>query len=123
MNRKRFTILNLSDDFYKTSPQSIVFMKHPSSLPDIFSNLGINPKSKCIIKYPKQDLLSLAERENKVLEWTNHNRALRDRLTCKRYPLNYFAEMEKTVLPKRPFPIQDEQTFVEKSDRKCKYIK
>jgi hypothetical protein len=81
-------------DSYKSRPY----------LPEIFGivdRLGKNDAAKYTIHYPKSELQCLVERENKVVEWSNKNKAIINRLTSKRYPPNYFAEMEKAALSKR----------------------
>jgi hypothetical protein len=89
-------------DSYKSQPY----------LPEIFGSmdrLGKNDATKYTIHYPKSKLQCLAERESKVLEWSNKNKAIINRLTSKRYPPNYFAEMEKAALSKRGTRIPDDQ--------------
>lgn len=75
----------------------------------------IKSDPKYIIQYPKPELMCLAERENKVIEWSNRNKAIIDRLTCKRYPLNYFAEMEKAVFSQRLSVRNEPELPIEKS--------
>ena len=85
----------MKDDAYKSQPY----------LPEIFGNMNMTSSKKDVaqytIHYPKSDLLCIAARESKVLKWSNMNKAIINRLTSKRYPLNYFAELEKTALSKR----------------------
>ena len=76
-----------------------------SYLPHILSQPNlVTPKKEQIsytIHYPKPDLHSLADRVNKTLEWSNHNRSIINRLTRNRFPSNYFSEMEKATLLRR----------------------
>jgi hypothetical protein len=87
--------VNMKDNPYKSQPY----------LPEIFGNMNMTSSKKDVaqytIHYPKSDLICLAERESKVLKWSNMNAAIINRLTSKRYPLNHFAELEKAALSKR----------------------
>lgn len=90
-------------------------MKDQPHLPDIFGKLSstVSKKesAKYTIHYPKPDLFYLAERESKVLEWSNKNKAIINRLTSKRYPINYFAEMERAILSQRSKPHSDKDSL------------